>query len=69
MSSVKDVQTCICVFLFRIILLDIPTYLLRTLSDGETKRPHACGVTGKLQDTEDSHQLDDLEHLTDFTDP
>ena len=67
--SVQDVQTVYFCVSVRSVLFDIPPYLLGALSDGETKRPHACGVTGKLQDTEDAHQLDDLEHLADFTDP
>lgn len=43
-------------------------YLLRALPDGETKRPHAGGVAGELQDTEDAHQFDDFENLADFAD-
>lgn len=33
----------------------ILSYLLRALPEGETKSPHAGGVTGELQDAEDAH--------------
>lgn len=51
-----------------IVYLCFLLYLLRALPDGETKRPHASGVASELQNSEDTHQLDDFENLADFAD-